>query len=405
MKRILFVDDEPKILDGLRRMLRPQRAAWDVAFALGSDEALKTLESSSFDAVVSDMRMPGMDGAALLKIVSEKHPQTLRILLSGYTELESSYRAVPFAHQFLLKPCDPETLISAIDAGTKLSETLRSEPIAKIAGSLGDLPSAPRIYAELRLALEDSDASVDPIVKIVEKDVAITAKLLQLVNSAFFGTTRKVVDTKTAVMYLGVKTLHDLVLSVEIGRAFPPNKRIEGFSIERFQEHSSLTASIAARISETSNTGGYILAAGLLHDAGKLVLADRMPEEFARAIGTVGRDRRPLFSVEEELFGVSHAEVGAYLLSLWGLPYPVVEAVAYHHHPERISAKGWNPAAAVYVANLLAHGHGAGGTAEAGLVHSEIDSAVIESAGGADRLRGWHEVAASLATETQEVLR
>lgn len=402
MKRVLFVDDEPKILDGLRRMLRRQRFVWEMAFASGGEEAIAMMESSSFDVVVSDMRMPGIDGAALLKIVSEKYPQLLRIVLSGYTELESSYRAVPFAHQFLLKPCDAEMLISAIEMGTRLTDTLHSEPMAKIVGALGQLPSAPRIYSELRLALADSEGPIDRIVKIVEKDVAITAKLLQLVNSAFFGTSHTVADTKTAVMYLGLKTLHDLVLSLEIGRAFECKRRLEGFAIERFQQHSNLTASIAARISEAGNFPGYVMAAGLLHDAGKLVLADRMAEHFARAIAVAGRESRPLFSVEEELIGVSHAEIGAYLLSLWGLPYPVVEAVAHHHHPERILSGAWNPAKAVYVANLLAHEH-AGPGGEVGLTHSPIDPALVESAGGAERLRGWHDVAAALATEPQEV--
>jgi len=403
MKRVLFVDDEPKILDGLRRMLRPQRLVWDVAFAPGGAEALAMLEGGAFDVIVSDMRMPGTDGAALLKVVSEKHPRILRIVLSGYTELESTYRAVPFAHQFLLKPCDTETLISAIERGTKLTETLHSESLAKIVGALGELPSAPRIYTELRLALSDSEAPIERIVKIVEKDVAITAKLLQLVNSAFFGTVRTVADVKTAVMYLGVKTLHDLVLSVEISRAFDVKRRVEGFSIDHFQRHSTLTASIAARIADAGGPAAHLVAAGLLHDAGKLVLADRAPENFASAISVAGREGRPLFSVEEELMGVSHAEVGAYLLSLWGLPYPVVEAVAHHHHPERVRSGRWNLVQAIYVANLLAHEHAAAG--EAGLPHSQIDPAIVESAGGADRLREWHDAAAVLAREPQEVVQ
>jgi HD-like signal output (HDOD) protein len=404
MKRVLFVDDEPKILDGLRRMLRPQRLVWDMAFAAGGEEALAMLEDRSFDVIVSDMRMPGMDGAALLKVVFDKYPNVLRIVLSGYTELESSYRAVPFAHQFLLKPCDTEMLISTIERGTRLADTLHNESMAKIVGALGELPSAPRTYTELRLALSDSEAPVDRIVKIVEKDVAITAKLLQLVNSAFFGTVRTVVDVKTAVMYLGVKTLHDLVLSVEIGRAFDAKRRVEGFSIDQFQRHSNLTASIAVRISEAADFPAHTVAAALLHDAGKLVLADRAPENFARAISLAGREGRPLFSVEEELSGVSHAEVGAYLLSLWGLPYPVVEAVAHHHHPERVSSGAWNPVKAVYVANLLAHEHAQGLGGETGLTHSPIDPALVESAGGADRLGEWREVAAALAKEPQEVV-
>lgn len=187
MTRILFVDDEIRILEGLQRMLRPQRKEWEMAFAPGGQAALTMLEASTFDVIVSDMRMPGIDGAALLETVRQKYPSVLRIILSGYTELEASYRAVPVAHQFLLKPCDPDALRAAIERATSLVEVLNSKMLASLVGSLQELPSLPRTYAELRHALSDPDSSIDQVVRIVEQDVAITAKVLQLVNSAFLG--------------------------------------------------------------------------------------------------------------------------------------------------------------------------------------------------------------------------
>jgi putative nucleotidyltransferase with HDIG domain len=343
------VDDEVRILEGLQRMLRHQRNEWEMAFAPCAEDALTMLDAAPFDVVVSDMRMPGMDGAALLEIVRKKHPSVLRFILSGYTELEASYRAVPVAHQFLLKPCDSETLRTAIGRATSIVEVLNNKMLASLVGSLQDLPSLPRIYAEFRDALSDPESSVDRVIHIVEKDVAITAKILQLVNSAFFGVSRNVSDIKTAVNYLGLNVLQNLVLSVEAFRVFQPKKPISGFSIDEFYRHSQFCATIASQIPLPGNPVSAAVISGLLHDVGKLVIAERSPEHFVRALAGATEEKRPLFSIEEELIGVSHAEVGAYLLSTWGLPYPVIEAVAHHHHPDRVPRKSLDLTAVVYL--------------------------------------------------------
>ena len=391
MKRILFVDDEPRILEGLQRMLRPQRTEWEMAFAPGGEAALAMLEAEAFDVIVTDMRMPVVDGAALLEIVREKYPAMLRVILSGYTELEASLRAVPVAHQFLLKPCDPDSLRVAIERATSLLEALNSKMLTGLVGSLQDLPSVPRAFSELRDALADPETSIDRIVKIVEQDVAISAKVLQLVNSAFFGVTREVADLRTAVSYLGISILQNLVLSLEAFRCFQPRKPILGFSLEQFHEHSQLAAKIAGAVPGKSKAGGVAVGAALLHDIGKLVIAERAPEHLARAIEGAQVEKRPLYAVEEELIGVSHAEVGAYLLSLWGLPYPLVEAVAYHHHPDRIPQDKLGVLAIVYLSNLLAHEHDKQADEMAGYVTDEINAGVVEQAGLEGELETWRD--------------
>lgn len=403
MKRILFVDDEVRILEGLQRMLRPQRNEWEMSFAPGAEAALTMLDAAPFDVIVSDMRMSGMDGAALLEIVRQKHPSVPRFILSGYTELEASYRAVPVAHQFLSKPCDPETLRTAIGRATSIVEVLNNKMLTSLVGSLQDLPSLPRTYSELRDALADPETRIDRVIRIVEQDVAITAKILQLVNSAFFGITRTVSDIKTAVNYLGMNVLQNLVLSVEVFRTFTPKKSIPGFSIEQFNIHSQLTAKIASQIPAPGNPPSAAVISGLLHDVGKLIIAERSPEHFARALAGAREEKRPLFLIEEELIGVSHAEVGAYLLSTWGLPYPVVEAVAHHHHPERVPRKSFDLIALVYLSNLLAHQHS--GEMEVGmaLAHSPIDMEILATPGQADHLAEWRKLAESSVGETQGV--
>lgn len=389
MKRILFVDDEPKILEGLQRMLRPQRNEWEMAFAPGGEAALAMLEAETFDVIVSDMRMPVVDGAALLEIVREKYPGMLRVILSGYTELEASFRAVPVAHQFLLKPCDPDGLRIAIERATSLLQALNSKMLTGLVGSLQDLPSVPRAFSELRDALADPETSIDRVVKIVEQDVAISAKVLQLVNSAFFGVTREVADIRTAVSYLGISILQNLVLSLEAFRCFNPSKPIPGFSLDQFHEHAQLAAKIAGASPGKSKMGGMAVGAALLHDIGKLVIAERAPEHLARAIQGARQEKRPLYAVEEQLIGVSHAEVGAYLLSLWGLPYPLVEAVAHHHHPDRVPQDKLGVLAIVYLSNLLAHELDKQADQAAGFVTDEINPNAVEQAGLSGELETW----------------
>ena len=353
MRRVLFVDDEPQFLEGLQRMLRPQRHDWEMAFAPSGNAALALLEASPFDVIVSDMRMPGMDGAALLARVREEYPQVVRIVLSSHTELSTALRVVPVAHQFLAKPCDAEMLRVAIERACHLKALLHDDSIRRTVGGLGELPSLPRTYHALTLALADPDTPLQKIAHIIEVDVGISAKILQLVNSAFFGIARSITNIQDAVSYLGVSTLKSLVLSVEVFRVFAPKKPLEGFSLEDLQRHARLTAYIAARLPVPKHLVDIAMVAGMLHDVGKLIMAWKLPERFKKLMAEVREEQCPLYKVEEREYGFSHAEIGAYLLGLWGLPYAVVEAVALHHAPNRVPHQSFDAATAVYIANLL----------------------------------------------------
>ena len=390
MIRIIFVDDEVNILDGLKRMLRPMREQWEMSFAPGADAALSMLAAAPFDVIVTDMRMPGMDGATLLEIVREKYPGLLRIVLSGYTELQASLRAVPVAHQFLLKPCDPEMLRAGIARATSLSEVLDSKMLTSLVGALRDLPSLPRVFFELKSALAQPDVSIDRISQIVEQDVALSAKLLQLVNSAFFGLARDVTNIRTAVSCLGITVLHDLVLTLEVFRSFTGNEFVRVEYLEEFHRHAHLCSRIAAGIAQDTHTSPALALTALLHDVGKLIIAERTPSHFARALIQARDEGKPLCEIEERLIHVSHAEVGAYLLSLWGLPFPVVQAVAHHHHPRRVPPEASSMVLLVYVSNLLAHECEA---LDQGLPVPVFDMELLDQAGIADKLPEWRKIA------------
>jgi HD-like signal output (HDOD) protein/ActR/RegA family two-component response regulator len=400
MRRVLFVDDEPRILEGLRRMLRAQRDEWDMAFAPGGEAALAMMGAMSFDVIVSDMRMPEMDGAALLTQVRNLYPQVVRIVLSGHTELSTALRVVPVAHQFLAKPCDAGTLRVAVERACHLKGLLSDDSIRRTVGALRDLPSLPRTYEALTQGLADPDTSLQKLARIVEQDVGVSAKILQLVNSAFFGIAHSVTNIEHAVVYLGINTIRSLVLSLEIFRVFAPEAPVPGFDLESLHAHARLTAHIAARLPVPKHLSEITVAAGMLHDVGKLVLAWKFPDRFKRLLAQAAEEHLPLYRVEEREHGFSHAEIGGYLLGLWGLPYILVEAVALHHGPNRVPHEYFDAVSAVHVGNLLAHELDPPSPEKSSQHDAMPSPEELQALGVGDDLAAWR----AMAAETQPLL-
>jgi len=224
MRRILFVDDEPRLLDSLRDALRPWRREWQPTFALGSAAALAQLDGERFDVVVSDMRMPGMDGAVLLARVQELQPDAVRIMLSGSTDRDVLARAAGVAHRFLSKPCDLDELARVVGEAAALGERTQDDRL-QAASRATALPSVPALYAELSTLLAGESAGMHEVAQLVERDVAITAKILQLVNSAFFSRPRPITRIEEAISYLGLGTLKAIILSAGAVGAFRPARR------------------------------------------------------------------------------------------------------------------------------------------------------------------------------------
>lgn len=400
MKRVLFVDDEPQELETLKQTLASLQGQWETAFAPNGEAALTMLAATPFDAVVSTVGHRGMDGAALLNTARERFPMVARIALSSQKEFEAATRTIPVAHQFLVKPCEPSMLRVAVERATSLSDVLNNKMLASVVGSVKDLPIMPRTYLSLRERMANPEVSAKDVVSLVEKDVGISAKILQLVNSALFGLPREISTVKTAVSFLGIDMVHNLVLSAEVFRVFEKTVPLPGFSFEELQVHSHLTAKIAGGIPASAPIHSAALVAALLHDVGKLVMATRSPKHFARALEGAGD--RPLFLAEEELMGVTHAEVGAYLLSLWGLPCQVVEAVAHHHQPQRVPQDSLDAVGIVHIANFLAHEHPAKPASTKAAPYQPLDEAYVESLDVKEQLKAWNEMAEIAANELKE---
>jgi len=402
MMRILFVDDEPGILDGLRRMLRPHRKEWQMTFETSGAEALEAAAAAPFDVVVTDMRMPGMDGAELLTRFQQEHPETVRFVLSGHAELESVMRTVPVAHQFLTKPCDAALLKETVTRACELRATLASEAAERLIGTLDSLPSRPETYSAVLEALADPEVEMQAVASIVESDVAMSAKLLQLVNSAFFGLPQHVSDVGRATSFLGLERLRDLVLSIEVFRPPPrSSSELDGF-VSALQTRSMWTGSVAARMFDDKQAGSRAFTAGMLHDIGELVLATQLPDVMSEAIAKSRERGQPRDRVETELLGVSHAEVGAYLLGLWGLPYPIIEAAAFHHRPADLPQESFSELAAVHVASALVEAHRDGAAQTPG---QRIDLAYLESLGVSDQLEAWQALAEEVIEDDEEAVR
>jgi len=394
--RVLFVDDEPQILEGLRDSMRRWRRDWDMTFVIGGTSALDELAAKPYDVIVSDMRMPGMDGATLLEHVQDRHPGVIRMILSGHSELESAVRAAHVAHQFLAKPCDAAELRRVIDRTIQLRALLQDEALQRVAAGARTLPCVPACYEQLSAAIADPEAPVDDIGELIESDVAMCAKVLQLVNSAFFGLGRRIESAREATVYLGTTTLRSLVLSVEIFDTWRPNPPLRGFTVEALAVHSQHVARLASALAVTPEDRETTFTAGLLHDVGKLLLATHRRDDMARVLAAAEGDARPAHRVELELLGLTHSEVGAYLLGLWGLPDTVVEAVAFHHAPERLSRRRVDPVAAVYLANLLVD---AAQRADAEPAPDEPGRAYLQEAGLESELGAWWELTKEVMTQ------
>ena len=354
-RRVLFVDDDPMLARVYAMVLQDQSLRWEGRSATSGNQALDMMARLPFDVVVADLRMPEMTGIELMAMVRKHYPRTSRIILSGIRDQAEIAHCLADTHQFIPKPVDLKTLRDSLARICSLDNLLLNEQLRALVGRFDTLPSFPALYMEVMNELAASDPSIVRIAKIVGQDPAMTAKMLHIVNSAAFGLPRLMSSPLEAVQYIGTGTVRSLVLSVHIFSSF--DRKVKGFSIDDFEEHALRCARLARALMESHRTetaaaeDAYI--AGMLHDLGKLMLATSLPDCYQEATAYAVAHQLPLYAAETEVFGATHAGVGAYLLGLWGLPATIVEAVAFHHSPNRSDMLTFGPLAAVHLANVL----------------------------------------------------
>lgn len=354
MQRILFVDDMRTILMGLKRLLRGQRDQWNMVFVNSAAEALRVLEKEPFDVIVSDVVMPEMDGVELLRIVTENHPDMIRFILSGHADPQTLLRSVGTAHQFLSKPCPREFLELTISRALALRNLFKKEGLLHLIKGAVCLPTLPDLYHELTVELASENCSAERISRIIARDVTVSAKVLQLVNSAFFGCSHEIESVSQAVTLLGTETINSIVLTTCVFKKFDL-RDVSTFRINNIYSHSIrvglLASKLIRRAGLDSRMAEEVLLAGMMHDIGILVLIDSGDKRWRDLYLESRTSERSLSELEKKHFGVTHSEVGAYLLSVWGLPSTVVADVAFHNKPGAAPIHEFGSLAALYLAN------------------------------------------------------
>jgi HD-like signal output (HDOD) protein len=393
-KRILFVGEDLELWEELRNLQLNGQSQWDYAFAKSGLQALNSLTQSPCDAVIADMQMPGMSGAQLLEEIMQRNPATLRFIRANLADQQASMKCVGTAHQYLVKPSDASTVHNALARAFNLESWLPGEAVQKLISQMRKLPSPPNLYFQIVAELQSPDSSLDKLGSLINQDVGLSAKLLQVVNSAVFGLQMQVAKPADAVLYLGMETTKSLVLLAHTFSYFD-KVRTANFSVDRLWHHSVATGKFSERVARAENASievlGQSFTAGILHDIGKLLLAANLPDEFKQIMARANAEKISVCEAETAVIGVPHAELGACLLGIWGLPTAIVEAVAFHHHPARFFSKTFCPLTAAHAANAIEHELDPQAKA---LPVQTVDLNYLAELGLAERYAGWRDLCA-----------
>ena len=387
-KRILCVGIEAATDPEGMNEIAAMHPHWEVKFCSRSLDALRLLTQEPFDAVVAFGRLPDMQGLQLLNKVQKAYPDACRVIVSDLSQRSSVVRCAGVAHHWISNPIEPETLRQVLDRSFGLNIWLSNPTVRALVSRMTRIPSPPTLYIQVVRALQSPNVDIEEIAERITKDLAMTAKLLQLANSASLGLRVQVSNVPDALKFLGLETTRSLILLAHAFSWCEP-KRLK-LSIDNLWHHSLATGALARRIAREEGADPDMVdecfLAGLLHDIGKLLLAVNLGPEYDAVVSKAREKGLPLWQVEMEQFGATHAEIGAELLAIWNLPLPVIEALALHHYPSKLVSRTFGPLVAAHVANVFHHSI----CEEADPAgHSQIDQDYLLDLSLADRLPVW----------------
>jgi HD-like signal output (HDOD) protein len=356
MKSILFVGTEQPLWQEFRVSPSASQAGWTAAFAQSGAEAQVLAGQNSYAAVVADVHLSDIEGLELLDAIQQEQPHCFTIVLSDFADTDSTIQCMGRGHHHLSRPCNLSTLLAALEQTTSTQEWVPSSAAQNLITRMKRVPSPPSVYFQVVAEIQSPEASVERIGEIISRDPAIAVKVLQLANSAVFGLQLQVIQPAEAVAFIGLQTTKSLVLLAHSFATFD-QVRLAGFSVESLWSHSVATGKLARQIAQAESGRPEIVdqsfTAGLLHDMGKLLFAANLPREFSQTLSLARGKRLTASEAELQVYGVTHAEIGGSLLGIWGLPKPIVEAVALHHEPSQLTRPDFSPLSAVHVANVL----------------------------------------------------
>ncbi len=387
-KRVLFADPYTKEARALLQAWSELEPDWELVYAASSSQAIALLEKAPFDAVVAELKMPEIDGARLLNETLQRQPKALRFVLSDTNDRALLLKCLGTAHRFLARPCDAETLQAALRRAFALDVWLPNEKVARLLGEMTKLPSPPHLYFKVARELRSESASLENVGTYIARDPAMTAKILRAANSSVFGLGTQVASPSEAVLYLGVEATQSMIL---LAHTYSYFDQIPGsvLTMDKLWGHSVAVGCYARWIATEEGlperSREEASTAGMLHDIGKLILAANLTDRYLDATRLMQQKRLPWWEAEQEIFGVNHAEVGACLAAVWGLPTDMVEAIALHHHPTLVVNSEFCPLTAVHAANAIEH-------ADEDLSSApDVDLDYLAQLGMQDRVPQWRE--------------
>jgi HD-like signal output (HDOD) protein len=390
-KQILYVAPTPGGDSHFETELRTLDPRWAISISRSADEALGRFDESPFDAVVTNDELADMDGFRLLDTIQQRYPNTHRLIVTDLTNPKTAMKSTGGAHQCLPKPIDVDLLGTILERIFNLKIWLSNPSVRELLGRMKIVPSPPDLYLTIVRALRDPESNIDEVSRRAAQDPAMSAKLLQLANSAALGLRHKVLNVEEAIGYLGLEMTRSLVL---LAHTFSYCNRSRGANarIDRLWKHSVQTGSLARCVArEEGSTREMIdesFLAGLLHDIGELLFLVNVPQEYQTVLARARETNIPLWQAEFDYFGASHAELGAELMALWNLPISVVEALALHHHPSRLLSSGFGPLAAAHVGDAFEQ-ELSGSPEDAD--GNGIDVNYLADLGLKDRVESWRE--------------
>jgi HD-like signal output (HDOD) protein/ActR/RegA family two-component response regulator len=339
---ILFVDDEENILKSLRRELADSEA--EIFLARSAEEGLGILERERIDIVVSDYRMPLMDGMEFLGIVRRLYPGAHRVMLSGFVEQHVVLKALSsgIASVSIPKPWEGEKLREELWHLARTRQLLKSPEILNVVNAIEDLPTLPNIYCEFTRAVE-AETSREELSRIISRDIATTTWILHVANSGYYHLDSKNFSLGKALMYIGINGIRDMLLFTSLLK-HGNKSRAQSEQLTQVTVHSLMVNCAIGELHRLKF--GKPLpepygSVGLTHDIGKVILLGCLPQRF-NAIAAYMRDHPDVNFYQSELSmgfaGSTHAEIGAFFLDLWGLPEVSVATSLYHHGSEGCNA-------------------------------------------------------------------
>lgn len=363
---ILIIGSDDVHVDAVRQELAEFGAEWTLYRVDDAVTALSLPIDQPTDVILTDLHVGSHYGPSLLRQLQSHHPESVRILLLGEGQEIDAFQAMECSHRLLRHPLEARELLEAVDSVAELRELLDNQQLKETVGRIGQLPPPPKLFIQINQMMQDPETSSADIATLIAQDPAVAARVLRLCNSAYFSTGRSVTDIRGAVTRLGLQTLRRLVLASE---AFDAPNLPPGINREAIQDRALRTSRLAGQLLAGSSSE-LAATAGLLAEVGMLLPGVRIPNPD----GTTSGDPA----------GPHYAEAGAYLLGLWGLPMPIVEAVAKHRAPERIRSVGFWVTGALHVASSIASGHA-------------LDEEYLRINNQLDQVPRWRELAERIA--------